>query len=190
MGNSFIKKFMGNSESEAKAELNTIYSLSDEKQTEKIIEIIQNYFEEAKDITEGDILFLNKLINNIDNQISHGNATGKNQYKTFYEYIALSLIQFKELNKILNTLVELDGVCFKTIVELIISHFGMEIDYKTNSNYIKPYNRELRTFIIENFDTRGKICILYILFKLGLMFYKQQIEAAQAAEARYLQYVE
>ena len=119
MGNSFIKKFMGNAK--AKAELNTIYSLSDEKQTAKIIEIIQNYFEEAKDLTEGDILFLNDLINNIDNQILYGNATGKNQYKTFYEYIALSLIQVKELNEILNTLVELDGVCFKTIVEKILS---------------------------------------------------------------------
>ena len=187
MGNSGSKK----AKAKAKAELNTIYLLSDEEQTAKIIEIIQKYFKEAKDITEGDILFLNELINNIGNQISYGNATGKNQYKKFYEYIALSLIQVKELNKILKKLVELDGVCFKTIVEkILLCWFNMQFEYKTKSNYIKPYNQELRTFIIEKFDTHGKICILYILFKLGLMFYKQQIEAAQGAEACYLQYVE
>ena len=176
---------------EATAELNTIYSLSEEEQEAKIMEIIQNYFKKAEDLTENDFTVWNDLINVIDNHITYGNEIGKNQYKKFYEEIALSLIQGKGLNKILTKLVDLDGACFTTIMEKMLHELGIEFKYQTKSNLIKPYKRELKAFIIKNFLDHGKMSILYILFKLGLRFHKYEIQAAQqSAKARYLQYVE
>lgn len=179
---------MGSSGSKkAKAELRTIYSLSDEEQTAKIIEIIQNYFATAYVNQQDQNIYVgDNIIINIDKGIKHGNEEGKNQYKNFYQQFALGIIQGKKIEEIINENFIREGVCFKTIMDNMTNN-NIFVELSTNDTTYLTIDvyKEYITLAIKNNQHEVLKTMIYILFKLGLMFYKHQI---QGAGAQYHQY--
>lgn len=179
MGNSKSKA----AEKKAEAELNKIYSMNEKDQTEKIVEIIKKYLPTTEKLTKDEIENLNTTINQLN--IPHGNYISKQQYTTFYSYIALSLIQGEKLDEILTKLVNLDGVCFQTVIEKILSElFDIKYTYQNQYTYVSGYKNELKNFILKELEKQAQVYILYTLLKLALLFQEQ----IKGADAKYNQY--